>query len=84
MSLPLRLSKRIRPGSEYTSARTPSHLISYAQRPSSGGSAPARASIGLMCSGIGPRFGSVGGSMRWIIQSLPGASPFLRLSGNSP
>ena len=70
MSLRLRLWKRSRPGSECAIARTPSHLISNAQRPSSGGSGPAVASIGATCSGIGSAVGSAGGSMRWIIQSF--------------
>ena len=54
----------------YAIPRTPSHLISYAQLPSSCGSSPVRASIGLTCSGIGSRSGSSGGSIRWIIQFL--------------
>ena len=70
MSLRLRLSSRSRPGSEYAIARTPSHLISYAQPSSFAGSSPSLASIGTTCSGIGSRAGSAGGSIRWISQSF--------------
>ncbi len=68
-SLRLRVTRRIRPGSLKQIARTPSHLISNAQRSGSGGSAADdRASIGTTRSGMGSASGSAGGSMRWIIQ----------------
>ena len=70
MSFRLRLSSRSRPGSEYAIARTPSHLISYAQPSSFAGSVPSLAIIGTTCSGIGSRPGSAGGSIRWISQSF--------------
>ena len=70
MSFRLRLSSRRRPGSEYAIARTPSHLISYAQPLSFAGSSPSRASIGTTCSGIGSRAESAGGSIRCISQSF--------------
>ena len=71
MSRPLRACRLSRPPATNAIARTPSHLISYAQPPSSGGSGPVRASIGAIRSGIGSRSGSSGGSIRWIIQSSP-------------
>ena len=72
MSLPLREHSRTRPPSIHASARMPSHLTSYAHRPSpSAGSEPMRESIGESFSGMGSRPGSAGGSMRWIIQFLP-------------
>ena len=71
MSRPVRACRPSRPPWTKAIARTPSHLISYAQRPSSGGSGPVRASIGSIRSGIGSRSGSSGGSIRWIIQSSP-------------
>ena len=75
MSLRLRVSRRMRPGSEWQIARTPSHLTSKAQSSSSRGSVPVRASIGTICSGIGaPAAASAGGSMRWIIQFLGSSS----------
>ena len=43
-----------------------------------------RASIGTTFSGMGSRPGSSAGSIRWIIQSLPGGSPLRRFSGKSP
>ena len=59
----------MRPGSEWQTARTPSHLTSKAQCSSSRGSVPVRAIIGTIFSGMGaPAAASAGGSMRWIIQ----------------
>ncbi len=60
----------MRPGWERAIARTPSHLTSNAQADSSAGSVESLASIGSMKSGISSAVGSVGGSMRWIIQSF--------------
>ena len=74
MSCRLREWKCSRPGSECAIARTPSHLISNAQRSSSLGSGPRRAIIGTILSGIGSRVASAGGSIRWIIQFF-GSSP---------
>src|SRR6266498_4048634 len=52
-------------------ARSPSHFSSYAQVSSSAGNRAAGAGvIGRTRSGIGVQPGS-GGSIRWIIQSLP-------------
>ena len=72
MSRSLRLLSRTRPPLTNASARTPSHLISYAQRSSAvGAAAPSRAIIGAIDSGSGSQSGSSGGSIRWIIQSSP-------------
>src|SRR6266699_4763210 len=60
-----------RPPSTRTSARTPSHFISYAQCSSSFGRLPSVASIGRTSSGIGCQSSRDGASMRWIIQFLP-------------
>src|SRR3954447_11378602 len=62
MSCMLREWKRSRPGSEWAIARTPSHLISCAQRSSSRGSGPSRAIIGTTLSGMGSRARSAGGA----------------------
>ena len=55
-------------------ARTPSHLTSKAQSSSSRGSAPVRAIIGTIFSGMGSAASSAGGSIRWIIQFLGSSS----------
>ena len=74
ISLRLRLKRRNRPGSEWQIARTPSHLTSWAQRSSSRGRGPSRASMGATFAGMGSAVGSAGGSMRWIIQFFGSAS----------
>ena len=74
MSSRLRECRRRRPGSEWQTARTPSHLTSKAQCSSSPGSVAVRAIIGTIFSGMGSAAASAGGSMRWIIQFFGSSS----------
>ncbi len=80
MSLRLRVSKAQPPRLGVAIARTPSHLISIGPALVVGRQLTrAFASIGATRAGIGSPSGSSGGSIRWIIQSFPAASPLRRV-----